>query len=58
MAFPCMRAEAVLMLLPIMRSSARDSACIDSTASNPRGLDARALTKEAGALENSAWNTS
>ena len=26
--------------------------------SNPRGLDARALTKEAGALENSAWNTS
>ena len=23
-----------------------------------RGLDARALTKEAGALENSAWNTS
>ena len=29
-----------------------------ATDSNPRGLDARALTKEAGALENSAWNTS
>ena len=41
MAFPCMRAEAVLMLLPIMRSSSRDSACSDSTASPGNSLAAK-----------------
>ena len=104
MAFPCMRAEAVLMLLPIMRSSSRDSACSDSTASpgnslaakssqaldsfssfcatfnlwmksaggggigreedfkatasNPRGLDARAFTKKTGAPDECALDAS
>ncbi len=31
---------------------------MQANASNPRGLDARAFTKEPGALENCAWNTS
>ena len=37
---PCMRADAVLMLLPAINSSSRDSARSDSTASPGASLDA------------------
>jgi hypothetical protein len=85
-----MRAVAVLMLLPIIKSSSRDSARslptafnsqrptrmgrrqaakadgggigreedFKATASNPRGLDARAFTKKTGAPDECALDTS
>ena len=40
MVLPCMRADAVLMLLPAINSSSRDSARSDSTASPGASLDA------------------
>ena len=44
------------MVLPCMRADKDGKA--DRRQTRTRALDARALTKEAGALENSAWNTS
>ena len=40
MVLPCMRSDAVLMLLPIIKSSSRDSARSDSTDSPGASLDA------------------
>ena len=41
MVLPCMRADAVLMLLPTISSNSLDSARSDSTASQGASLDAK-----------------
>ena len=41
MVLPCMRADAVLMLLPTISSNSFDSARSDSTASQGASLDAK-----------------
>jgi len=63
MAFPCRRALTTEGKMPCIVSAHSDSTRlvigqVKATASNPRGLDARAFTKKTGAPDECALDTS